>query len=84
MTSVNSRHHISHSSAVKFRTASDGGVFLTAMVHERGLVVDNITAFVHYEPVWCFHKFTEEVTATRRKADSDKAGTAAGNINNCD
>ena len=44
-----------------------------------GLVVDNITAFVRYEPVQCFGKFMEEVAATRRKADSDKAGTAARN-----
>ena len=44
-----------------------------------GLVVDNITAFVWYKPVQCFRKFTEEVAATRRKADSDKVGTAAGN-----
>ena len=44
-----------------------------------GLVVDNIVVFVRYEPVPCFQKFTEEVAATRRKAGSDKAGTAAGN-----
>ena len=44
------------------------------------LVVDNITAFVRYEPVQYFCKFTEEVAATRRKVDSDKAGTAAGNM----
>ena len=60
-----------------------------------GLVIENIIAFVCYEPVPCFSKFTKEVTATHRKADFDKAGTAAGNtakligklnifFNNCD
>ena len=36
-------------------------------------------AVVSYEPMACFRKFTEEVATTQRKADSDKAGTAAGN-----
>ena len=47
--------------------------------YKHGLVVDNITAFVRYEPIPCFSKFTKEVAATRRKADFNKAGTAAGN-----
>ena len=44
-----------------------------------GLVVDNITAFVRYEPMACFQKNTEEVATTRRKADSDKAGAVTEN-----
>ena len=41
-----------------------------------GLIVDNITAFVRYDPIPCFRKFNEEVAATGRKADVDQTGTA--------
>ena len=41
--------------------------------YTHGLVVDNITAFVRYEQMACFQKFTEEVVATQRTANSDKA-----------
>ena len=44
-----------------------------------GLIVDNITTFVCYDPIPCFQNFTEEVASTQRKADADQSGTAAGN-----
>ena len=44
-----------------------------------GLIADNITAFVEYDPVPCFQKFTEEEANARRKADVDQSGTAARN-----
>ena len=44
-----------------------------------GLIVNNITAFVQYKPIPVFQEFAEEVATTRRKADCDKIGTAAGN-----
>ena len=46
---------------------------------EHGLIVSNITAFIQYDPVPVFHKFAEEVAATRRSTDSDKTGSATGN-----
>jgi hypothetical protein len=47
--------------------------------HTHGLKVNNVTAFIEYEPVACFQGFTEEISNARRKADSDQSGTAAGN-----
>ena len=44
-----------------------------------GLIAENITAFVEYDPVPCFQNFTEEVANARRKTDVDQSGTAAGN-----
>jgi hypothetical protein len=46
---------------------------------DHGLLVDNITSFVRYDPIPCFRNFTEEVANARRKADIDQTGTAAGN-----
>ena len=44
-----------------------------------GLIVNNITSFVRYEPIPCFAKFATEVADARRAADNDRSGTAAGN-----
>ena len=44
-----------------------------------GLIVENITTFIEYEPVACFQNFTQEVSNAHRKADIDRSGTAAGN-----
>ena len=70
-TSVNLKHLDAHSS---------GASPLLQWYYAHGLVIENITAFVRYEPITCFSKFTEEVAATRRKADVDQTGTAAGNM----
>ena len=78
MTSANLRCHVDHSSAGIW-TASNGGIALTSMVLCLLFGGGKFTAFIHYELMACFQKCTEEVAMTRRKADSDKAGTAAGN-----
>ena len=44
-----------------------------------GLIAENITAFVEYDPNPCFQKFTEEVANARRKVDVDQSGIAARN-----
>ena len=49
-----------------------------AMVHEKELVVENITAFIKYSPVACFKRFTREVVNARRKADENTWDVAAG------
>ena len=45
-----------------------------------GFIVENITTFVHYDPIPCFENFAAEVANARRKADVDRSGTAAGNM----
>ena len=44
-----------------------------------GLIAENITAFVEYDPVPCFQNFTEAVANARMKAAVDQSWTAAGN-----
>ena len=39
----------------------------------------NITCFVRYDPIPCFKNFADEVANTRRHADRDQSGAAAGN-----
>ena len=46
---------------------------------KHGLIINNITAFVQYDPIPVFREFAEKVAATRRKADCDEAGSAVGN-----
>ena len=45
----------------------------------KGLLVENVTAFIKYTPKACFGQFMNQVVAARRKADANTCDSAAGN-----
>ena len=48
--------------------------------HTHGLIIENISAFIQYNPVRCFQQFMEEVADEQRAADANTLGNAAGNM----
>ena len=45
----------------------------------KGLLVENVTAFIKYTPKACFGQFMNQVVAARWKADANTCDSAAGN-----